>query len=1181
MKHLPPSLVPFLLLAVACSDDPRDPPSPQDDVFQTNEDMPLVLQASDLLQNDGGFSLAVADVGSADFGEVSLADGQITYVPPADASGTATFRYVVSNPDGMAEATVTVEILPVDDPPVTQNDRIQGTEDEVVLLPAADLLANDRDVEGRALSVVSVIGMDGAQVSLVDDTITYVPPSDTFGLVRFTYVVSDGTTIAEGIAEIDLAPIDDPPRPSPDALFGVEDTPVALDDAALLANDVEVDGEALRIVEVIASTGTIEDRDGIRTFVPPENASGVFQATYRVSDDRTVVDETVTITLEAVNDPPVAVDDRVETGEDQQLTLRPEVLTANDFDVDSPAITLRAVDGAQGGTVQLRPEGVVFTPTPDFFGTARFEYELTDGVESSRATVIVSVTAVNDPPRPVDDVATTDEDVPLTVAAAILLGNDVDVEGDALSLTAVSATDGTAVVTGGQVVFTPAANFNGITRLSYVVSDGDAEALGVVQVTVNPVNDPPVTAPDTATTDEDVATALSAAFLLSNDTDVDGDPLTLVSVTSGVGGTVARVGGAARFTPAENFNGEARFTYVVTDGTATASGQVTVTVRSVNDAPVAVDDTSTTNEDVDLTITQTQLTANDTDVDQDPLQLTSVQNPTGGTVEIIGANVRFSPTPDFNGPASFEYTISDGALEDTGQVTVTVTAVNDPPTAADDAVTTAEDTPAAIAAATLLANDTDVDNDPLTVIGASNASPGTVNLAGTTITFTPPADFNGDASFEYTIRDGTETSVAEVTVTVTPVNDAPVAVDDAVEATANSTATFTLETFTANDTDVDGDVLTVAAVSRVSGGTPSLNSGIVRFAPTAGFVGTASFDYVVSDGALSDTGRVTVTVRSCNPQIDTDNDRLNDCIESGSLVFIDAQSPGTRPDDPDTDGDGILDGDEVLGTTGNLDLPALGAHPLRKDIFIEYDWFDDSLECGAHSHRPTSAMVRRVTTSFANAPGAKSGRHDRRSRASRLRTRRPVHRRQPDQRSERRDRRRAEHRVLQPQARQLRGQPGRLLSLRDPPAPLQYELGQLGRCRILRRRLHRQPQLRPFDPQRVSDDRPRTGPQSRSSTRRQRELQPQTQLQLGHELSLPIRGHRHRLRRRRRRCARLLARSQHRAGRASLGRARRRLRHAIDRLERQRHHRGKRRRRHQPVRQRKLRRQHAVRPQRS
>lgn len=102
---------------------------------------------------------------------------------------------------------------------------------------------------------------------------------------------------------------------------------------------------------------------------------------------------------------------------------------------------------------------------------------------------------------------------------------------------------------------------------------------------------------------------------------------------------------------------------------------------------------------------------------------------------------------------------------------------------------------------------------------------------------------------------------------------------------------------------------------------------------------------------------------------DSDGDGLSDCVETGTGVFRNRYDTGTSRSNPDTDGDGLRDGDEVLGVAG-LDLPALGVSPLRKDLLLEYDWVDDANDCGAHSHKPTPGVLARVAQVFASAPVA-------------------------------------------------------------------------------------------------------------------------------------------------------------------------------------------------------------------
>ena len=221
---------------------------------------------------------------------------------------------------------------------------------------------------------------------------------------------------------------------------------------------------------------------------------------------------------------------------------------------------------------------------------------------------------------------------------------------------------------------------------------------------------------------------------------------------------------------------------------------MSVTVTPVNDPPVAVDDTGiTTPEDTAAVIPTATLTGNDTDIDGGPLTVTAVSDPIGGTVVLNGNNtITFTPTANTSGPASFTYTVSDGAGgTDTATVSITVTPVNDPPVAVDDTgITTPEDTAAVIPTATLTGNDTDIDGGPLTVTAVSDPIGGTVVLNGNnTITFTPTANTSGPASFTYTVSDGAGgTDTATVSITVTPVNDPPIAVDDTGITTAEDTA---------------------------------------------------------------------------------------------------------------------------------------------------------------------------------------------------------------------------------------------------------------------------------------------------------------------------------------------------------------------------------------------------------
>ncbi|WP_253820140.1 cadherin-like domain-containing protein [Vibrio campbellii] len=655
----------------------------------------------------------------------------------------------------------------------------------------------------------------------------------------------------------------------------------------VLANDEDADSENLFIesATVPEEQGTVEIEDGKLIFTPAEDFNGDADITYVVSDGELEDEASVTVTVNPLNDAPVANDDNVVTDEDTPVTID---ILPNDIDVDGDTLTIvNASVPAEQGTVEIVDGKLVFTPADNFNGEATISYTVSDGELEDSAQVSVTVNPINDAPVANDDNAVTDEDMPVTID---VLTNDTDVDGDTQTIVnaSVPADQGTVEIVDGKLVFTPADNFNGEATISYTVSDGALEDSAEVSVTVNPVNDAPVANDDSAVTDEDTPVTID---VLPNDTDIDGDTLTIVNASVPADqGTVEIVDGKLVFTPAENFNGEATISYTVSDGALEDDAQVSVTVNPLNDAPVANDDNAVTDEDTPVTI---NVLPNDTDIDGDTLTIVNASVPADqGTVEIVDGKLVFTPADNFNGEATISYTVSDGALEDSAEVSVTVNPVNDAPVANDDSAATDEDTPVTI---DVLPNDTDVDGDTLTIVNASvPVDQGTVEIVDGKLVFTPADNFNGEATISYTVSDGVLEDSAEVSVTVNPINDAPVANDDS--AATDEDTPVTIDVLT-NDTDVDGDTLTIVNASvPADQGTVEIVDGKLVFTPAENFNGEANINYTVSDGELEDSAEVTVTV---NP--------INDApVANDDNVVTDEDTPVTidvLPNDTDVDGD--------------------------------------------------------------------------------------------------------------------------------------------------------------------------------------------------------------------------------------------------------------------------------------
>ena len=358
-----------------------------------------------------------------------------------------------------------------------------------------------------------------------------------------------------------------------------------------------------------------------------------------------------------------------------------------------------------------------------------------------------------------------------------------------------------------------------------------------------------------------------------NDTDADGDILTVTAVSGAVGGTarIPRVHDpcSRRHPTSVGSLREGSTTRSPTVAAAPTPGRVTVDITCVPDDPTAADDAVTRAED--SAAAAIAVLANDHDADGDPLVIDSVTQPANGTVTITGggAGLTYEPDPDFCGatPDTFDYTLTPGGS--TATVSVTVTCVDDAPTAVDDTATVAEDSGAT--AIDVLANDTDVDAGPISVASVTQPANGTVVITGggAGLTYEPDPNFCSATpdTFDYTLAPGGST--ATVSVTVTCLDDPPVAVDDTATVVRDSGATAI--TVLGNDTDVDAGPKSVASVTQPVHGTVAITGGGtgLTYQPNAGFCSTTpdTFTYTLNGG---DSATVSVTVECFDPEISTD-----------------------------------------------------------------------------------------------------------------------------------------------------------------------------------------------------------------------------------------------------------------------------------------------------------------------
>lgn len=774
---------------------------------------------------------------------------QVFYSPNSLGEHTAT----VSLPNNTTDANpydFAVKGTNQNNAPVANDDAATTNEDTVSEVAP---LTNDTDADNDTLKVSAATLQTGQGTVTHDATkVTYTPATNFNGAATISYTAADSYEQNTANISITVTAVNDAPTTVADTGTTPEETEVTIN---VLANDSDVEGDGLSLTaaSLQAGQGSVSRLNTSVIYTPGTDFNGTATISYTASDGMASANGTLTVTVTAVNDRPSAVDDSVITLEEQSATVN---VLSNDSDPDGDALNVTAASVTSGeGAVIISNNQIEYTPAANFQGTATISYTISDNSLSDTATLTVTVRGTSDSPVTENDTASTEEDAAVTVD---VLANDSDPDGDVLSVSAASLTsgEGSVAIVSNQVSYTPAANFNGTAVVTYTASDTLLTTNGQLTITVTAVDDPPAAVADSATTNEDTAITVD---VVTNDTDIDSSTLTVSApqITQG-NGTVAIVSNQLKYTPADNFNGPVVISYQVSDGTSSATGTLSINVTAVNDPPVAVDDTASTPEDQDITL---NVVANDTDQENDTLSVTSVSVSSGQiSASIVANQVVLSPAANFNGSATARYVLSDGNLTSEASISLTVTPVNDAPATADDAVTILEDGTATVQ---VLSNDSDPENDELSIIATQLISgQASVQVVGNQLSVTPAANTFGLVRVSYTAFDGSATTVALLTVTVTPVNDAPVIVDDEIETEENEPVTVdVLE----NDSDVDSE-LSILSVSLASGdGTVTTSGGNITFSPTPFTNGTAIIRYTAWDRSIRSDGTFTVTVKPSVP----------------------------------------------------------------------------------------------------------------------------------------------------------------------------------------------------------------------------------------------------------------------------------------------------------------------------
>ncbi|MEA5242330.1 tandem-95 repeat protein [Vibrio parahaemolyticus] len=888
------------------------------------EDTPTIINVlgNDTFESTDKVVSLDADNGPKNGTVIVNNDGTVTYTPDDNYVGKDTFTYVVTSGGVSESTTVEVNVTPVNDAPVAKDDIATTQEDTAVTI---DVLTNDTDVDGDTLSIQSAsVPSDQGTVEIVDGKLVFTPAENFNGDAEITYTVTDGQLTDEAKVSVTVNPVNDAPTIKVDAVESITEDAVSIDTvvAALTVRDTDTPEDQLAVSLENNSNGYFVlvgnevklTQAGVDAVNNDELNLKDLTISASVSDGvNPTASDSDSLIVNRVNDAPT-VENAIA---DQELSedFATYTIDLNDAFKDSDSALNFSVSGNSNVLVSIENGIATISPTADWNGSETLTFTATDpSGESISQTVNFTVAPVADI---VADKATVVEDTPTIIK---VLGNDT-FEGDdqvvSLDTNNGPANGAVSVNPDGSVTYTPNDNYHGTDSFTYIVTSGGVSESTTVSVDVTPVNDAPVAKDDIATTQEDTAVTID---VLSNDTDVDGDKLSIQSATvPEAQGKVEIVDGKLVFTPAENFNGQAEITYTVTDDQLTDEAKVTVTVNPVNDAPtIKVDAVESITEDaVSIDTVVATLTVRDTDTSEDQLTV-SLENNSNGYFVLVGNEVKLTQAgvdavnnDELNlKDLTISASVSDGVNPTASDSdSLIVNRVNDAPTV-ENAIADQE-LSEDFASYTIDLNDAFKDSDSALNFSVSGNSNVLVSIENGIATISPTADWNGSETLTFTATDPSGESVSQ-TVNFTVASVADIVADKAtvVEDTPTIINVLSNDTFESTDKVVSLD----ADNGPKNGSVIVNNDGTVTYTPDDNYVGKDTFTYVVTSGGVSESTTVTVNVTPVNDAPVAKDDIAT--TQEDTAVTIDV-----LPNDTDIDGDTLrIDSASVPSDQGTVEI---------------------------------------------------------------------------------------------------------------------------------------------------------------------------------------------------------------------------------------------------------------------
>ena len=789
---------------------------------------------------------------------------ELTLIPNNNYNGDIEVTVTVTDGEFDTSDTFTVTVFPKNDPPQLAEISYQSVlEDSELTIEIAAV-----DPDGDFLTFSADADIPETELSISNNTLSVLPPPDFNGDILISVFAFDGEFTVGITFTLSVLPVNDTPL--------IISLPVAETEQGNLyeyhIETEDVDGDELSL-HLSASPNWLSLTGNYLSGIPSNEDVGDHEVVLTVSDYQLVSTQSFTLSVNDVNDPPFVFNIDAVLNEDEPLNI---ILNGGDPDEDS--ITYSIDTEPAYGSIQLTGSDVLYVPEENYNGNDSFSYRASDGLLTSEpALVSLDILPVNDAPT-MEALADTSID---EGSEYIFTLNTGDVDGDALLIDIATEGNAASEIIDNEIHILPPALFNGDILVTVTVSDGLLQVSDSFILTVNAVNDPPeISALDNQSILEDSLLELDVFI-----SDPDEDELMVVVESDNANGVVEN--GILRLTPHLNFYGETQVTITASDGELEAAASFILTVVPVNDPPqvtTVIEDITVNEGFVDIHIDLTQIFS---DPENGNNLIYSVSHSVSALHAVIeNSQLILSSVENQFGNGLIEVTASDNVNRAVASTSfyIEILPVNDPPVVTPFTLELEEDTQG-----TFEVEVQDAENDEVTLTIVQQPAFGNITETGDGIYhYSPEDDFFGVDSFILEVSDGTNTVQEEVSVTIVPVNDEPIILNDSLP-DALENAFYMVEILVE---DIDNTIPELELSLESAPGWLSLNGKILSGTPGNFDSGNYEVILELSDGESSVSKALSLYVENVNAAPIVENFTVN-VVEDGSveveLVATDAE----------------------------------------------------------------------------------------------------------------------------------------------------------------------------------------------------------------------------------------------------------------------------------------------------